>query len=67
MDFAAGVCLSNAPSPPMNPHPSPPLSTVYMYTTYMYIFTQGKGAGRVEPETRLEGKVQKAGHTVSPV
>ncbi len=54
MDFAAGVCLSKAPSPPMNPQPPPPPSTVYMYT--IYIFTQGRGAGRVEPVIRLEGQ-----------
>ncbi len=49
MDFAAGVYLSEA----RNPIP-PPLPTVYVYK--VYLFTQGRGGGRVEPERRLEGQ-----------
>ncbi len=40
-DFAAGVYLSEAPSPPMTPH-HPPLHTVYVYTCIVLIHT-GKG------------------------
>jgi hypothetical protein len=43
-DFAAGVFLSEAPSPPLTPYPP----------TYMCILYTGKG-GRDEPERRLEG------------
>jgi hypothetical protein len=38
--FAAGVYLSEAPSPPMTPYT---LHIVYVYT--VYIFTQGRGEG----------------------
>jgi hypothetical protein len=42
-DFAAGVYLSEAPSPTMIPYPPSPLHIVYVYT--VYLFTQGRGGG----------------------
>jgi hypothetical protein len=48
-DFAAGVYLSEA----QNPIP-PPLHTVYVYT--VYLFTQERGGGRIEPERRSDGQ-----------
>jgi hypothetical protein len=55
MDFAAGVYLSEAPSPPMTPYPPPyTLYSVYVYT--VYLFTQGGRKGGDEPERRLEGQ-----------
>ncbi len=49
-DFAAGVYLSEAQSPiPLRPYT--------MYTgIQVYLFTLGRGGGRVEPERRLEGQ-----------
>jgi hypothetical protein len=47
MDFAAGVYLSEAQNPILNPLP---LHTLYVYT--VYLFTQGEGGGGVEPERR---------------
>ncbi len=35
-------------------YPIPPLHTVYVYT--VYLVTQRRGGGRVEPERRLEGQ-----------
>ncbi len=42
MDFAAGVYLSEAPSPFMTPCSPPPLHTVYVYTVYLW-----EGGGEV--------------------
>jgi hypothetical protein len=60
MDFAAGVYLSEA----QNQYPPPPLNTLYVYTVNTYLFTQGRGGGRLEPERRGEGQqVTKLGRT----
>ncbi len=58
MDFAAGVCLSEA----QNPTP-PSLHTVYVYTVFLFTLGRGEG-GRVEPERRLEGHSSKAGSKI---
>jgi hypothetical protein len=34
--------------------PYPPLNSIYVYS--VYLFTQGRGEGGVEPERRLEGQ-----------
>jgi hypothetical protein len=47
-DFAVGVYLSEAQNPiPALTH------CIRVYT--VYLFTQGRGGGRVEPERRREG------------
>ncbi len=55
MDFAAGVYLSEAPSPPRTPY----LPLIYcmrvLYTVYLFTLGRGEG-GRVEPERMLEGQ-----------
>jgi hypothetical protein len=45
----AGFYLSEAQNPIL-----PALHTVYVYT--IYLFTQRRGRGRVEPEKRKEGQ-----------
>jgi hypothetical protein len=56
-DFAAGVYLSEAPSPPMTL--SPPLHNVYVYTVYLYLYTQG--GGELTREKVRGATVHKAG------
>jgi hypothetical protein len=48
-DFAACVYLYEAQNP------IPPLYTIHMCNT-VYLFTKGRGGGRVEPERRGEGQ-----------
>ncbi len=43
-DFAAGVYLSEVPSPFMTPYSSTPY-TLYVYVYKVYLFTQGMGEG----------------------
>jgi hypothetical protein len=45
---AAGVYLSEAQNP------IPPTYTLHTYVQTVYLFTQGGGEGRVEPEIRGE-------------
>ncbi len=57
-EFAAGVYLSEAPSPPMTPLP-PPLHSVHVYTAYLLFINTGKGGdggGGCSPERSLEGQ-----------
>ncbi len=46
-DFAAGVYLSEAPSPPMSPYP--PLHTV-QYTCIQYTYSHREGGGGLTME-----------------
>jgi hypothetical protein len=48
--FATGVYLSEA----QNPIPPPPPYTLFMWLYTVYLFTQGRGGRRVEPERRGE-------------
>ncbi len=43
-DFAGGVYLSEAPSPPMTPYSSPPC-TLYSIRVYNILIHTGKGGG----------------------
>ncbi len=57
------ICLR-----PRTPYPPPPpLHTVYGHTVYtVYLFTQGRGGERIEPERRLEGQqFTKLGRKIS--
>jgi hypothetical protein len=51
-DFAAGVYLSEAPSPPM----TFPLYTLYTSTLYTVLVHTGKGGRRANQKKRLEGQ-----------
>ncbi len=53
--LAAGVYLSEAPSPPMTSYPH--LHTVYVYTCILINTGKGEEGGRDEPERRLEGQL----------
>jgi hypothetical protein len=58
-DSAAGVYLSEAPSPPMTPYSPPPYT---LYTCVQYTYSHWE-MGRVEPERRLkEQQFTKLGH-----
>ncbi len=55
-DFAAGVYLSEAPSPAMTPYP-PPLPRIHVLY-YLYTYYWGGGGGG---ENQREATVHKAG------
>jgi hypothetical protein len=44
-NFAAGVYLSEAPSPPMTPYPPPPPYTLYAFMMYTYSHREGGRGG----------------------
>jgi hypothetical protein len=60
-DFAEGVYLSEAPSPPMTPY-STPSYTLYTCIQYTYSHREGgRGGGELSIEKVRGGKVHKAG------
>ncbi len=73
-DFlAAGVNLSEAPSPHLTPYPPPPLHTVYVYTCILIHTGKGGRGGELTREKVRGATVHKAGSkiptllTLSPV
>ncbi len=57
-DFAAGIYLSEAFSPPLTEY-HPPFHTVYVCT--VYLFTQGGGGGELTRKKVRGAAVHKAG------
>jgi hypothetical protein len=63
MDFAAGVYLSEAPSPPMSPYPPP----YTLYTCILYTYSHREGGGEMNQRARemVRGAtVHKAGSKI---